>query len=154
MIDSNIIHVYAVGYDMIILNSFDAAIELCDKRSSIYSSRWVSTQVSESSPEKDAEFQLFFFVGRYFRCSANCKLRLVRLLFSKKPTFLLYRMGWGWLMSAMVYGEPWRERRRIFQKHFHSANAQFYQPIQMEFIRKMLPRFLDEPSECLKISRQ
>ena len=56
MIDSNIIHVYAVGYDMIILNSFDAAIELCDKRSSIYSSRWVSIQVSESSPEKDAEF--------------------------------------------------------------------------------------------------
>ena len=38
-IDSNIIHVHAVGHDMIILNSFDAAIELCDKRSSIYSSR-------------------------------------------------------------------------------------------------------------------
>ena len=58
-------------------------------------------------------------------------------------------------MSAMVYGEPWRERRRIFQKHFHSANAaQFYRPIQIEFIRKMLPRFLDEPGECLSISRQ
>lgn len=42
-IDSNIIHVHAVGHDMIILNSFDAAIELCDKRSSIYSSRWVSS---------------------------------------------------------------------------------------------------------------
>jgi cytochrome P450 len=63
-------------------------------------------------------------------------------------------MGWGWLMSAMVYGDPWRERRRIFQKHFNSANTQFYRPIQMEFIRKMLPRFLDEPSECLSISRQ
>ena len=41
LIDSNIIHVYAVGYDLIILNSFDMALELCDKRSSIYSSRWV-----------------------------------------------------------------------------------------------------------------
>ena len=39
LIDSNIIHVYAVGYDLIILNSFDMALELCDKRSSIYSSR-------------------------------------------------------------------------------------------------------------------
>jgi hypothetical protein len=42
ILDSNIVHVYAVGYDIIILNSFDAAIELCDKRSSIYSSRCVS----------------------------------------------------------------------------------------------------------------
>lgn len=40
-IDSNIIHAYAVGHDLIIVNSFDVAIELCDKRSSIYSSRWV-----------------------------------------------------------------------------------------------------------------
>ena len=57
-------------------------------------------------------------------------------------------------MSAMVYGEPWRERRRIFQKYFHSANTRFYRPIQMEFIRKMLPCLLDAPGESLNISRQ
>lgn len=39
LIDSNIIHAYAVGYDLIIVNSFDVAIELYDNRSSIYSSR-------------------------------------------------------------------------------------------------------------------
>ena len=40
MIDSNIIHISA-GYDFIIVNSFDAAIELGDRRSAIYSSRCV-----------------------------------------------------------------------------------------------------------------
>ncbi|KAF8811640.1 cytochrome P450 [Phlegmacium glaucopus] len=108
--NSNIIHVYAVGYDMIILNSFEAAIELCDKRSSIYSSRPVFPMLSDL-------------------------------------------MGWGWLMSAMVYGNPWRERRRMFQKYFHTSNTQLYRPTQMEFIRKMLPRLLDAPNELLNISR-
>ena len=63
-------------------------------------------------------------------------------------------MGWGWLVSAMAYGEPWRERRRMFQKYFHPSNTQLYQPTQIEFIRKMLPRLLEAPSEFLSISRQ
>ncbi|KAF8799180.1 cytochrome P450 [Phlegmacium glaucopus] len=108
--NSNIIHIYAAGKNVIILNSFDAAIDLCDKRSSIYSSRPVSPMLTDL-------------------------------------------MGWGWLMSSMVYGDPWRERRRMFQKHFHPSNTQFYRPIQREFIRKMLPRLLDAPAELLTISR-
>ncbi|KAF8799114.1 cytochrome P450 [Phlegmacium glaucopus] len=108
--NSNIIHIYAFGKNLIILNSFEAALDLCDKRSSIYSSRPGSPMLNDL-------------------------------------------MGWRWAMSAMVYGEPWRERRRMFQKHFHPSNAQFYQPIQREFIRKMLPRLLDAPAEFLGISR-
>jgi hypothetical protein len=38
-IDSDVIHMYAAGKDFIIVNSFDAAIELGDRRSAIYSSR-------------------------------------------------------------------------------------------------------------------
>ena len=41
MIDSSIIHAYAAGKDFIIVNSFDDAVELGDRRSAIYSSRWV-----------------------------------------------------------------------------------------------------------------
>jgi cytochrome P450 len=63
-------------------------------------------------------------------------------------------MGWGWNLSIMVYGEPWRERRRMFQKYLHASNTQFYRPIQIEFIRKMLPRLLEKPEEILNISRQ
>ena len=38
-IDSNIIHIYAAGNNFVIVNSFDVAIELGDRRSAIYSSR-------------------------------------------------------------------------------------------------------------------
>ena len=41
VIDSNIIHAYAGGTNFIIVNSFDVAAELGDRRSAIYSSRWV-----------------------------------------------------------------------------------------------------------------
>ncbi|KAF8799105.1 cytochrome P450 [Phlegmacium glaucopus] len=108
--NSNIIHIYALGRNVIILNSFDAAVDLCDKRSSIYSSRPVSPMLNDL-------------------------------------------VGWTWTMTTMVYGDPWRERRRMFQKHFNASNTQFYQPIQREFIRKMLPRLLDAPAEFLSISR-
>jgi len=54
----------------------------------------------------------------------------------------------------MVYGGPWRERRRMFQKYLHASNIQVYRPIEIEFIRKMLPRLLEKPEEFLSISRQ
>ena len=41
VIDSNILHAYAGRTDFIIINSFDVATELGDRRSAIYSSRWV-----------------------------------------------------------------------------------------------------------------
>ena len=37
--DSDIIHVNALGTSIIILNSYEAAVDLLDKRSGIYSSR-------------------------------------------------------------------------------------------------------------------
>ena len=49
VIDSNIIHAYAVGTNLIIVNSFDVATELGDKRSAIYSSRWVLVILQRST---------------------------------------------------------------------------------------------------------
>ncbi|KAF8960427.1 cytochrome P450 [Flammula alnicola] len=108
--NSDIVHLRAAGSDLILLNSFKVANDLCDKRSSIYSSR---------------------------------------------PHFPMFNelIGWKWLMSAMVYGEPWKERRRLFQKYFNPNNAGFYQPGQTECVRKMLPRILDRPEDFLAITR-
>ncbi|KDR66539.1 hypothetical protein GALMADRAFT_161961 [Galerina marginata CBS 339.88] len=108
--NSGIIHLNAAGTDFVILNSFNAAIDLLEKRSSIYSSRAQFTMISQL-------------------------------------------MGWKWLMSAMPYGEPWRERRRAFMKYFQPSNANLYQAPQMEFIRKMLPRLLNTPKDFLGITR-
>jgi cytochrome P450 len=63
-------------------------------------------------------------------------------------------MGWGWLMAFMVYGDPWRERRRMFQKYFHPSNTQLYRPVQIEFIQKMVARLLDSPDGFFNQSRQ
>ncbi|KAH9478040.1 Cytochrome P450 monooxygenase 98 [Psilocybe cubensis] len=99
--DSDVLHLSVAGSHFIILNSFKAANDLFEKRSSIYSSR----------------------------------------------------IGWDWLMSGMVYGEPWRERRKAFQQYFHVGNAHLYEPVQMQAVRKMLPRLLKEPEDFLSITR-
>lgn len=39
VVDSDIIHINAAGTPIIVLNSYEAAMELLDKRSSFYSSR-------------------------------------------------------------------------------------------------------------------
>ncbi|KAF9045251.1 cytochrome P450 [Panaeolus papilionaceus] len=100
--NSDIIHFQAAGFNFMVLNSYAAASDLCDKRSSIYSSR----------------------------------------------------MGWGWLISALPYGDPWRERRRLFTKFFNQHNADFYRPRQAEFTRKMLLKLLDRPADFLDIARE
>ena len=45
--DSGILHLRAAGHDIIILNSYEAAIELLERRSSIYSSRPQFTMITE-----------------------------------------------------------------------------------------------------------
>lgn len=40
--ESDILHVDAAGQSMVILNSYDAALDLLERRSSVYSSRFVS----------------------------------------------------------------------------------------------------------------
>ncbi|KIJ97388.1 hypothetical protein K443DRAFT_681535 [Laccaria amethystina LaAM-08-1] len=101
--NSDILHIKALGMDIVILNSFKVANELLDKRSAIYSSRARFTMISEL-------------------------------------------MGWGWLMSAMPYGESWRERRRLFQSYFHPGKPTTHQPRQLEYIRGMLlPQLLADP---------
>ncbi|KAF8877650.1 cytochrome P450 [Gymnopilus junonius] len=109
--DSDVIHVSAGSVNLIIVNSFEAATDLFDKRSANYSSRPQFTMVREL-------------------------------------------MGWNWLMSALIYGDKWREQRRLFQKHFSTTNAELYQNTQLEYVRKALQHLLEEPSDFMGITRQ
>jgi len=107
--NSDVIHLAAAGSNIVVLNTFDAAVELLDKRSSRYSSR----------PQ--------FTMGEL--------------------------MGWDWLMPGMPYGDRWRERRRLLIKHFNPNNTSAHQPVEMEFIRKMLLRLLEDPKNFIAITR-
>ena len=64
------------------------------------------------------------------------------------------RVGWKWVFSLMPYGEVWRERRRAFTQYFHPGNAEFYRTTEEEFLRKPLPRLLQDPENLLSIARQ
>ena len=63
-------------------------------------------------------------------------------------------MGWGWFFSSMVYGDPWKERRRMFQKYFHLKHTELYEPIELEFTQKMLLSLLKSPDEFVSTLRQ
>jgi len=62
-------------------------------------------------------------------------------------------MGWSWSFASMVYGDSWRERRRLFTKYFHPNNPS-NTPQQLEFIHKMLVQLLDDPDDFLDITRR
>ena len=70
MLESNIIHLYAAGYDSIIPNLFDAAIEVGDKKSGI-----IPVGASEVSAKYSRKmYNLNSSEDRYPRCSMTCKL--------------------------------------------------------------------------------
>jgi hypothetical protein len=58
VLDSEILHVELPGASMIILNTHDAAIELLERRSRLYSSRWASLV----SPCQYINYLLLYFV--------------------------------------------------------------------------------------------
>ncbi|KAF8910209.1 cytochrome P450 [Gymnopilus junonius] len=58
-------------------------------------------------------------------------------------------MGWDWLFVSMPYGEPWRDRRRLFLQHFR--NVALYRPPQVKFVGRALVQLLDNPENFFKI---
>lgn len=63
-------------------------------------------------------------------------------------------MGWGWLVSALPYGQMWKDRRRMFQSYFNPGNAAAYQPAQAIHTAKTLLKLLEKPSAFLEVTRQ
>ncbi|KAJ3534780.1 hypothetical protein NMY22_g6770 [Coprinellus aureogranulatus] len=70
-------------------------------------------------------------------------------IYSSRPqsTMLADLMKVDWLFGMMRYGEPWKERRKLFQQHFHPLNTESYQPKQQEYIHKLLKRLLESPQD-------
>ncbi|KAF5349225.1 hypothetical protein D9756_009488 [Leucocoprinus leucothites] len=74
--------------------------------------------------------------------------------YSGRPTFLMGKlMGWDYLFSSMPYGDAWRERRKLFQKHFHPTKPETHRPIETEYVRKLLPELLEHPQDFMALFR-
>lgn len=54
----------------------------------------------------------------------------------------------------MPYGEAWKERRRLFQQHFHPLDTMSHQPREIEYTHQMLPRLLEKPELFIDHFRQ
>lgn len=59
-------------------------------------------------------------------------------------------IGFDWLISFMAYGEQWKERRSLFQHHFHPLDTFSHHPIELEYTHKMLRRLADTPDKFME----
>ncbi|KDR72697.1 hypothetical protein GALMADRAFT_101857 [Galerina marginata CBS 339.88] len=104
---SDILHLSAAGRSLIILNSVDAARDLLERRSAIYSSR-------------------------------------------SKLTIINDFMGFSWLFVFMPYGPKWKERRRLFQRHFHPSNDEIHKGKEVHYARRLLLQILETPESYMQ----
>ncbi|KAF8995026.1 cytochrome P450 [Cyathus striatus] len=68
-------------------------------------------------------------------------------IYSSRPSFPMGidLMGWDFQFSVMPYGEKWRERRRIFQKHFPYGRHDHYRPLLKHFVRVLQMGLVEQP---------
>ena len=50
----------------------------------------------------------------------------------------------------MPYTPKWRAHRRMFHQHFHQGAVEKYLPVQLQYVRGMLPRILESPKDIRK----
>ncbi|KAJ8474400.1 hypothetical protein ONZ45_g15960 [Pleurotus djamor] len=66
-----------------------------------------------------------------------------------KPVSIMLNqlMGWEWNFGLIAYGNPWRDRRRLFWQEFNPINSLHHQPSQLKHARQFLRNLLDDPSD-------
>lgn len=58
------------------------------------------------------------------------------------------------LLSIMKYGDLWKQRRKLFQRHFHPLNTESHQPKAQDYIHKLLKQLHDSPENFADHIRQ
>lgn len=108
---------------ILVLGSAQAAFDLLEKRSDLYSGRTQRIVYNTCVPDvTDFMQQLFIFY------------------------FLLRMSPRRWNLGLMTYGSQWRSYRREFHQYFNQHVVSNYQPIQLHQCRAFLRRALDDPS--------
>jgi cytochrome P450 len=109
------------GQVIVVLNSAQAAKDLLEKRSKIYSDR-------PAIP---------FYEMRVFIIQDRVPASYFRLI----------RMGWEWFIITARYGEYWRRGRKLLDRGLRPGAAALYHPMQLAKTRSLLTRLLENPSE-------
>ncbi|KAH9477593.1 Cytochrome P450 monooxygenase 98 [Psilocybe cubensis] len=68
-------------------------------------------------------------------------------IYSDRPKFTILNdvMGFSWLMPFMPYGPAWKERRRLFLRHFHPSNDYLHKDHELKYSRRLLENLLAHP---------
>jgi len=144
---SDIVYLEALGKKVIILNSYNVATELLDRRSHIYSSRGVS-------------ILLVFVANIYPRINRPVltflgELYAFHILIILHTTLRYHRMDLGWLFAMMPYGPEWKEHRQTFVHYFPMSNTDIHQPREIQLIRlRLLPQLVKSPKQFMEHIRQ
>jgi len=120
----DVIHLSAFGRHTIILNSFEAAWDLLEKRSSIYSDRMELTTIKD------------LWVNSLW----------TTIIYS--ITLNLLRMGCSWNFGLLPYGDMWRKSRKMFHQEFNSGAVSAYQGVELKYARWALLLF----TRCCSVS--
>jgi hypothetical protein len=162
-VDSDIIHLNAVGTSMIVLSSAEAINDLLEKRSSTYSDRWANP---------------FYALVLAYVCLLRSPLLMVNELmgwdFALGPASLLHVLHKKliyMLPGLMRYGEKWfvlfifptpitytihrrRVHRRMFHNSFNQGAAQNFHPKELVVAHRVLQRLVQDPEHFMEHFRQ
>ena len=161
--DTDILYLNVAGQSIVVLDTFEAANELLERRSSLYSSRWAGISV---------------FQERFLNIQCDsCRPRL---------PMLNELLGWDFNFAFMKYGTLWcpsdsknrsyfssslrrkmvcfrtqmvaflsitvsrrRQHRRIVHHVFHPEASLQFKPYSLKAARNLLNRFLDRPGDIM-----
>lgn len=119
----DVLYLSVLGKSIVILNSEEAAVELLDKRSSLYSDR-------PRFPMQD----LFVFPDLVW---------VVFLLIARLP----FRIGWTDVLVFLPYGEQFQKQRKLLQQPLGRQAVSKFQHIQVAQAHTLLHNLLEDPNE-------
>ena len=139
-IGSKIVYLEALGKSIIVINDITIAEDLLEKRSALYSSRyvWQSFYIDYDST---------LLADQQYRCWGMCLCIPYRLI---KQRLIFCRVGLRNLFGLMPYGDEWRAHRRMFQQYYSQKNLPQIQERGIECIRKgLLPNLIESPDDFI-----
>ncbi|PPQ94401.1 hypothetical protein CVT25_002489 [Psilocybe cyanescens] len=73
-------------------------------------------------------------------------------IYSGRPKLTMINevMGFSWLMPFMPYGPEWKERRRLFLRHFHPNNDEIHKDQEVRYTRRLLLCLLQRPEDYMR----
>lgn len=129
---------------MIVINSAETANDLLERRSLIYSGRYLMLSSFCETPN------LPMCLGLRPSWLLNCgskRANQLRVIYTDRYSIWGYSMGWHWHLAALPYGEEFRTGRRLFHREFNPQASLRFRPLQLDVTHDLLRRLVVSPDQ-------